>query len=671
MAKSLLSELRTRGVISNEPTRRDEVTVTTTRQRSPLERAASFFSAPLDFGVGVLQSAVDAPRAFADLGSKVGSAAANTRFGRAFGGALAQIAGLDTSNTKGLSKLQTGLKQGTEQTALTEARGTAGQAGQVVGDIAQAVFLPGPGSAKLAGRAGQLASKAGLGQKATSLARGTARIAGDVAQDVVLTGAQTQDAGAAATAGALTGGFGVLGATVPLITRVLPRITNRVLKAGQGNKVVQEIAEKYGIQLPASAVTDSKLVEVAEQAAAKGAFGGRFYKLVDDGLEKLSKIGDEVLTSVGGAKSAEEAGGRVLEGITKLQDDFIKTKTDLYNRIPDKGANGLEGVLISADDTVAFLEDVVDRLARRADIVDTPELSFYQKLLNGLTETADEVRRPKEITALQLREVLKGVGLATKFDSGIKTGDAATIQKLYASLSDTLDNALEVSRPDLGTALKEANEFYAETVGILQGRLIKNLQNLTDRPDKVFEIITRPTTSVEDIRQIVKLAGDNKADLQAAFINEALKKSTDVGGDLKATALQRLMKAFGPEKLEAVLDSNQIQVLSDMAELSTAIAKGKKIAEGSQTAFTGRVMAELFGFFVNPIIAIKLIAADAALSKFIFSDKGQQFLLNGIDENSIELVGDLLQGISRPVGRGVGAAAGQATSTPPDQAQIE
>lgn len=242
------------------------------------------------------------------------------------------------------------------------------------------------------------------------------------------------------------------------------------------------------------------------------------------------------------------------------------------------------------------------------------------------------------VTALNtIRALKRDINFADK--NPITQGYDADLRKVSVTLQDEFDNALGQSKPEIADALKKANSFYKENIQKLNTGYGKKIQQLVDagQYDKISSAILNRNTSIQDIPKIFEVVGDEaknniKANLLQNLIGESKRNANQV---FTANMLDKTIKQFGEQKLAAIYTPEELNTLKDIAKLSTSIGYGQRVAEGSQTTFLAR-LAGLTGMaFIEPITALRLFMGDAAISRFIASPTGQQWLKQGFKMSPI------------------------------------
>jgi hypothetical protein len=99
-------------------------------------------------------------------------------------------------------------------------------------------------------------------------------------------------------------------------------------------------------------------------------------------------------------------------------------------------------------------------------------------------------------------------------------------------------------------------------------------------------------------------------------------------GNFRPQALSEQLKLWG-DRLQDILTPQQYETVQDLAKMTASLAKGQRVAEGSQTAYLLRHGSQAATAVTSPVLALKLVAGDIALSKLIGSKAGQQWLTRG------------------------------------------
>lgn len=399
---------------------------------------------------------------------------------------------------------------------------------------------------------------------------------------------------------------------------------------------VAKTAAEYGVELPASAKTSSNVVKLVESATAKGLFGQKLIDMVEGAGQKLNQIADDVVKQAGGSRDLSEAGRVVEKGFQAFRDKYIATKNALY----EKANLGKTKIPVDAPKTVSFLEEIIGKKQAASKGLGKPpaDLAFFEGLREGLSGTVrsqyGNVKTGAKLNAFEIKATLDEINNKIKnFNDPISTGNQAVLKRIAATLDDELDMAIKTSNPELATQIDKANAFYKAGIQKLDSAYGNKITQFAQQPDKIVEAIVNSKTSVEDIPRIYEVVGtEAKESIQTSVLESIVKeaKGGSIDGGFTQYGIGTILKRYGDAKLSAIFEPAQVQALRDLDKLAQAIARGKAVALGSQTAFIGRIMGQLFAAFTNPVLAAKLVLGDYLLSKFIASDVGQRLLTSGI-----------------------------------------
>ena len=232
-----------------------------------------------------------------------------------------------------------------------------------------------------------------------------------------------------------------------------------------------------------------------------------------------------------------------------------------------------------------------------------------------------------------MRDALQVINSKIKnFNDPISTGNQASLKQIAAALDNDIDTAVAAARPDLAGALSAANTYYKAGVAKLDSTFGKTIASHVDTPDRIVDLLIRPSTSVDDIPKIYEVIGEEgRKAIQATFVEKLFEGArSKTTGTFTPSGLTSQIQKYGREKLQAILPLDNYNALIDLEKRAKALGRGQRTAEGSQTFFLAR-MAGYFGLvFTNPLLILKTLISDVAFSKFIQSKAGQNFLGQGI-----------------------------------------
>jgi len=387
-----------------------------------------------------------------------------------------------------------------------------------------------------------------------------------------------------------------------------------------------ELANKYGVELPASSLTTSRVVPLIESAAGKGLFGDRIGTIVDNAGKKITQIADNTVESFGKSTVPTDVGNSIAKGLNSFETTFRETKNQLYDNAKiDKGA-----IKVEPTQALEQLNSIINDLDNIAG-EKPPILKYLKSLRGGLLRNRDAINVQATIRDLNTKVNFKN-------PNPIIQGYEGRIKGIAGALSNDLDSSIKEFRPDLAGSIDKANTYYKEGVNKLNSAWGRKINQFVQQ-GKVSELpdaLLNKSTPVEWIPKMFDAIGEDASQsLRAATFEKIINKAKGSGDILTAQGISNQIKTFGADKLNAMFGAESANKLTEIGKLAEAWGKGQRVASGSQTAFLGRILLEGSGLIVHPIMAIKAILGDAAFSKFIGSPTGQKWLTGGFSKESL------------------------------------
>jgi hypothetical protein len=425
-------------------------------------------------------------------------------------------------------------------------------------------------------------------------------------------------------------------ATTKLVGGTLQKVGETKKLATFASKVdpaVLETAKRLEIDLPASAISKSKVVNLLETIGGRGFFGTRIADKVENAYTKLNDIADTLVKETNNAPDLTSAGKAVAEGFETYRKSFEEAKDAVYEVFNKDEIKEIKAVVSNTD---TALKEI---LAQKTSVIGGGEnAKFFKDKMDILVNP----KTAKKLTFENLKQTRTEVGRRLKSRDPIVTGDQSLYEKLYAALSDDMDATLLARKPELLPQLQLANGIYNKGLETINSSFGKKITSLIDQPDKIVPSILNKSTSSEEIKRIYDIIGEeNVPAVQANLLETIIQKAKGADGNFTKTGLGRELRKYSPEQLEAMFTPEQIKVLNDVDTLSQSLGKSKSIAEGSQTAFLGRIIGEIAVFAISPIKALSLILGDMAFSKFVTSKIGQKILTEGIEGGAIPRIEEM------------------------------
>lgn len=423
-----------------------------------------------------------------------------------------------------------------------------------------------------------------------------------------------------------------------------PKVTGAVVKAGAGalrtaaaplaskvNPAVVAAAERAGVEMPASALSESKAVPLLEAISAKGMAGAQTAGRYKNAFGDLTARAEHLVSRASKYATDTEIGKVVAQGLNDYKAAWQRTKNQLYREaeVPTRMK-----LFTTADDSVKFLDDVLaDKSAASRHVgAPAPGAEEFGRLRDALTKEVDGVRVPKDLQARDILAIKKQfVDPHTDFRSPVATADKAVYRKLGAMLEDQADAVIAKADPALAQKIAAAKAVYRDGLGKINSTYGKSIFRLAKegKYDKIAESVMKASMSADDIPRIFEVVGAEGTDaLRTAVLADIISGAKRGGEALTPKGLTMAMARYGDDKLAAILTPEQMQKLGDIRTLSASLEKGTRVMEGSQTAFVARAGGVLAAA-TKPEAYLRLLVADPAWSKFIGSRVGQKWLTTG------------------------------------------
>lgn len=517
---------------------------------------------------------------------------------------------------------------------------------EMVKGVAQAVTSPIETAKAAAGQMGEQWEKA---YHAGAEGRYSEMVGHGLAGSLPLVGPAAAAAGERIGSGDVAGGLGEgVGMILPMAAaRPAGRLASKAAAPlkGKVNPAVVAAAQRQGVTMPASALSESKLVPLAESLSAKGIGGGRTAARYTAATDTLTVLADDVVRKASKFSDASEAGQAIAKGLDTYRGAWMKRKAKLYREaeLPDKGLK------VEAGETIKLLDAIIEGKTDAAGVLrggPVADVSFYRGLRDGLTKTVQEGkwvgeefvktqrRVPKPVEASKLLQAMRELRAKTKaaFADPFAAANKGTLKKVAATMDDEFRAALDAADPQLAARLRKADAAYKEGLGKINSTFGKQIHKLAQdgKFDKIASAIANPRVSVDDIPRIIEVVGPEGADgMRMAVLADIVNKAKNAQSHLTPNGLGRAVKGYGRDRLAALLTPEQMAKLDDLSTLTGAMEKGTKVMGGSQTAFLGRLAAYPAWFWADPVNAALFIAGDAAAGRVVGSPAGQRWLTTG------------------------------------------
>jgi len=320
-------------------------------------------------------------------------------------------------------------------------------------------------------------------------------------------------------------------------------------------------ARDLGIDLPAAAVTDSKLTALADQYVGKAPiFGNKLknkYTLAEEQIQKvLSDIFDEI-----GPSRTPEVEGHI---------------AGLYNKVATSLPQEAKVLPIN-------LKKAIDDIKINTAILSPDEKSLLQSLetIKNEIEPASKIISQYGPIKLPLQEydVNKLVGTKKSLNSIIKWDTDAGVKNQLKKIQKAISQDIEQygkTNPEWYDAFKEADKLYGDVA----------------KREKLENILGHKATN---------------------YATDSLSYNALAKAIYNPKNSESIRKQLTPETFK------KIQKLGTVAK-AMAI-KSKNIPNPSGTATTGGISAAIFGLFYDPITTAKLLGGGYGATKLLTDKK--------------------------------------------------
>jgi hypothetical protein len=285
---------------------------------------------------------------------------------------------------------------------------------EMVKGVAQAVTSPIETGKAVVGAMGEQWEKA---YHAGSEGRYSEMVGHAAAGSLPLIGPAAAAAGERIGSGDVAGGLGEAVGLVAPMAAARP-VANLAGKAaapfkGKVNQQVAAAAQRQGVEMPASALSDSKLVPLAESLSAKGIGGGQTAARYERANIALTAAADDVVKRASKFTDASEAGRGIAQGLDNFRSQWMKEKARLYKQaeLPEKGMK------LQAKQTVAVLNAIIrEKKAAGKVLTGGPvsDVAFYEGLRKGLTKTVKPQALETTLPTIGRGEKVSGLTIKAK-----------------------------------------------------------------------------------------------------------------------------------------------------------------------------------------------------------------------------------------------------------------
>ena len=389
-----------------------------------------------------------------------------------------------------------------------------------------------------------------------------------------------------------------------------------------------QAAGRIGVELPASAASKMPAVSLVETIAGKGLFGSKTVDRITKAQEQMNTIGTNMINRAKGSTDMAITGNQINKSLQDFKKNYYETRTALYDDFEQMGGRVLPA---SVNETKKTLRDIIIQ-KKEAFGATEADAKLFTDILNDVERFKQPQFRNLKATRSKLSQMLQST-------DPVATGNKANIGNVVGALTKDMDATVlkhdiypEGWAKTYKETIQKADGYYKEGLDKLNNQLSQKIETLIDqkKPEKIVPYLLERNTTKTQIDDLLNtIAPETKEYLEASTIKSILDKAKGTNEFYTPAGITRELKNIGHEKLSSLLKPEQIKKLEDLATVSKAMGRTERIAQGSQTAFSGRLFGTGAIGFSNPLLAAKIIAGDAAVSAFVGSKPGQKLLTTG------------------------------------------
>jgi hypothetical protein len=452
----------------------------------------------------------------------------------------------------------------------------------------------------------------------------------------------------------LAGGAGLIGKGADLGelgSRVAQTALSPITKTGSkladltvGGGAIPDVAAasaRTGIELPAAAYTNNPIVNAGEALAATGGGEAAYSARVENALSKMQDVSQKVVESAGGTGDLTTAGEKIAQGLKDYETAFNAANDAVFSKIK----SSVGDVAAKTDASSAALDSII---SNREAIADTTGIKYFKDKLDVINGT-EGYKPPTLDTLKQIRtSVGKKIGDAFKDP----TADVGQLKQLYGTLTQDIRNTILYQRkPAILRMYDKANEAYKAGYEVISSQYAGKIRRLAEegQHSKIVDALIKPSTAIEDIPRILKVAGPQGAkEIQSTFLQNIFDGAKDVNGDFTSTGINKMLKKYGEgtpdrDKVSAILSPQQVQQVKDLGTLTDAMKKITALQKGASPSYMVRMALQfkalgepaalawagynlLTGDVVGALTKLAGVVGAEGASRFLASDVGNSLL---------------------------------------------
>ena len=440
------------------------------------------------------------------------------------------------------------------------------------------------------------------------------------------------------------------------------------LKAPFAKSVDQGVlaaAQRQGVELPASAVTNSSLSRGLEQMASRMVGGApieqRGLNALDDITAKAGRQGAGANPMLAGERTAADYGAEraALQGVKNAEYGKVGDLTGI-SAVPEQTLAEIDRLLAQGTldpDTLANLRKLREAIAPKVPETALGATPDMIEKFNALGPNRPPFKQWMEQQASPEPQPRSVADLMSQ-QAGIEYGgpnamrDAGLGNRLRQNLGTDIDANLGRAAPDQLAQLQKAKDAYGRYADLSKSELgtVSSKFAESGQFDQIPNALLRPNASTTDIKRLLEVVTPETKDQLREVLLRKIVGSTE---SITPKQIERGLSTYGRVAKE-LLTPEQIQQLRDLSTVRKAMGK-TTIGSPTTPLLQARKYIEtparaLMAGSVGGVAGVGAeLGAEALIARLLGSKGGQRWLTTGLDPAVIP--GRLARGASVPISR--------------------
>lgn len=411
-----------------------------------------------------------------------------------------------------------------------------------------------------------------------------------------------------------------------------PKIAPDVSKTG----LTKEQFDTEGIKPPISSITNSPFIKGAEALASKSIFGQKVSDIMTNAVEQIkSKVNDLVeRTKPTKVISDENLGKTIQEGLQEYENKFKATSNKIYDEFTKS--------LSSPENKMGNPPAIVDNTLKIArEVVNQQSKSLFKGVDSRIMSMLEKLNDSKTVLKFDnLKETRTMVG-----EELAKNPQSGPLKRIYGALTQDMNATIDKIDPGMSKELAKINEAYSSGKAQIESNISQSISS--SNPERIAQNLIK-RNSADTLKQVKEIIGEKRfSEVSKTFIRQTFDKAV-TRGEFDIDKFKKILGEYDKETLDQILNPTQTKELNESIKqfekyksMNDALNKGKKISEGSQTAFLQNIKgtgtrigaigtAVLTGNMGVASLMLLETGGEYAFTKLFSTDFGRKLLTEGL-----------------------------------------